>query len=51
MRLIINPMFIIIMKNFATLYDLLLQVQDDDIYFDFEKNDKSYIVVNKEFYH
>ncbi len=36
-------------ENFATLYDLLLQVQDDDIYFDFEKNDKSYIVVNKEF--
>ncbi|EDG2024694.1 hypothetical protein GCJ65_06740, partial [Campylobacter coli] len=36
-------------ENFATLYDLLLQVQNDDIYFDFEKNDKSYIVVNKEF--
>ncbi|EIA6247744.1 hypothetical protein K7P20_001201, partial [Campylobacter coli] len=27
-------------ENFATLYDLLLQVQNDDIYFDFEKNDK-----------
>ncbi|EDG1781885.1 hypothetical protein GCJ58_00770 [Campylobacter coli] len=36
-------------ENFASFYDLLLQVQDDDIYFDFKKNDKSYIVVNKEF--
>lgn len=36
-------------ENFATLYDLLLQVQDDDIYFDFNKDEKSYIVVNKKF--
>ncbi|WP_417903835.1 DUF5644 domain-containing protein [Campylobacter sp. LH-2024] len=35
-------------ENFATLYDLLLQVQDDDIYFEFEKNENSHIIVNRQ---
>lgn len=48
MRLIINLIFMIIMKNFASFYDLLLQVQDDDIYFDFDKDEDTYIVVNKQ---
>lgn len=34
-------------ENFATLHDLLLQVQDDDIYFEFEKNDEAYILINQ----
>lgn len=48
MRLIINLIFMIIMKNFASFYDLLLQVQDDDIYFDFDKDEDTYMVVNKQ---
>ncbi|EPB0294130.1 DUF5644 domain-containing protein [Campylobacter jejuni] len=35
-------------ENFASFYDLLLQVQDDDIYFDFDKDENTYIVVNKQ---
>ncbi|EAJ4489451.1 DUF5644 domain-containing protein [Campylobacter coli] len=35
-------------ENFASFYDLLLQVQDDDIYFDFDKDEDTYIVVNKQ---
>ncbi|MBM0637477.1 DUF5644 domain-containing protein [Campylobacter sp. VicNov18] len=35
-------------ENFATLYDLLLQVQDDDIYFDFDRDENAYIIVNKQ---
>ncbi|AXP09063.1 hypothetical protein N4T57_01755 [Campylobacter hepaticus] len=35
-------------ENFATLYDLLLQIQDDDIYFHFNQDENAYIVVNKE---
>lgn len=35
-------------ENFASFYDLLLQVQDDDIYFDFEKDENAYIVVNQQ---
>lgn len=35
-------------ENFASLYDLLLQVQEDDIYFDFDKNEDAYIKVNKQ---
>lgn len=33
-------------ENFKALYDLLLQVQDDDIYFDFPKDENAYILVN-----
>ncbi|MFH5343643.1 DUF5644 domain-containing protein [Campylobacter coli] len=35
-------------ENFASFYDLLLQVQDDDIYFDFDKDEDTYMVVNKQ---
>ena len=28
-------------ENFLKLYDLLLQVQDDDIYFKFDENENS----------
>ncbi|MFK0395320.1 DUF5644 domain-containing protein, partial [Campylobacter jejuni] len=35
-------------ENFASFYDLLLQVQNDDIYFDFDKDEDTYIVVNKQ---
>ncbi|MCW1361036.1 DUF5644 domain-containing protein [Campylobacter sp. CCS1377] len=34
-------------EKFNTLYDLFLGVQEDDIYFDFEKNQNAYIFVNK----
>ncbi len=33
-------------ENFNALYDLLLQVQDDDIYFDFPKDENAYVLVN-----
>ena len=36
-------------ENFATFYDLFLQIKNDDIYFEFEQNEKAYIVVNKQF--
>ncbi|KAA6230866.1 hypothetical protein FMM58_04030 [Campylobacter sp. LR291e] len=35
-------------ENFAMLYDLLLQIQDDDIYFSFDKNESSFVLVNKQ---
>ncbi|MBK1971687.1 DUF5644 domain-containing protein [Campylobacter sp. TTU_617] len=33
-------------ENFASLYDLLLQVNDDDIYFEFEKNENAFVLIN-----
>ncbi|WP_270989300.1 hypothetical protein [Campylobacter upsaliensis] len=33
-------------ENFLKLYDLLLQVQDDDIYFKFDENENSYVKIN-----
>ncbi len=33
-------------ENFNALYDLLLQVSDDDIYFDFPKDENAYVLVN-----
>lgn len=37
-------------ENFNALYDLLLQVQEDDIYFDFPKDENSCILINSELF-
>lgn len=36
-------------ENFLSLYDLLLQVQDDDIYFEFDKNENTFVKINGSF--
>ena len=35
-------------EDFATLYALLLRVQEDDIYFEFEKNSSAFIRLNRQ---
>jgi len=37
-------------ENFTTLFDLLLQICYDDIYFDFLKDENSYVFVNKKLF-
>lgn len=33
-------------ENFSSLYDVFLQIADDDIYFDFERNENTYVFVS-----
>lgn len=33
-------------ESFASFYDLLLQISDDDIYFEFEKNENAFVLIN-----
>lgn len=37
-------------ENFGALYDLLLQVQEDDIYFDFPKDESDHVLVNSQIF-
>lgn len=32
--------------SFSTLYELFFKIQEDDIYFDFEKNENTYVILN-----